>query len=57
MNRIIKDIIEVLDCDEAHALVVREVMEDYLDPDYSEMTDSQFAKMVKEAESLMAEVL
>jgi hypothetical protein len=48
---------QVLNCNRVEALLVYEVIEDYFDLDYSEMTGAEFDITVKAAHELMPEVL
>ena len=53
----LKTIQRVLECNDVYAVVIHEIIEDYLEPDYSEMTDDDFEILILAAESLAAEVL
>jgi hypothetical protein len=48
---------QVLDCQRVEALLVYEVIEDYFDPDWSEMTNAEFVTTIHAAHDLMPEVL
>ena len=48
---------QVLNCEANEAAVVFEVIEDYFDPNWSEMTNQEFETTVLAANELMPEVM
>jgi hypothetical protein len=56
-EKYLEQIQQVLNCEANEAAVVFEVIEDYFDPDWSEMTNAEFVTTIHAAHDLMPEVL